>query len=121
MDGCLVKAPCGGEASARSPADRGNRGTKRSVVTERQGIPVGTVVAGANRHDSPLLRPTLEQLSRFGFHLAEKIRVHLDAGYDWLKTRELFEELGCEGHIATKGIPAPIQNTARWIVARTNS
>lgn len=121
VDGCLVKAPCGGEASGRSPVDRGKQGTKRSVVTERQGVPVGTVVAGANRHDSPLLRPTLEQLGRFGFHLPERIRVHLDAGYDSHKTRELLDELGCEGHIAAKGIPAPIQNTARWVVERTNS
>lgn len=121
VDGCLVKAPCGGEASGRSPVDRGKQGTKRSVVTERQGVPVGTVIAPANRHDSPLLRPTLEQLGRFGFHLPERIRVHLDAGYDSDKTRELLEELGCEAHVATKGIPAPIQNTARWVVERTNS
>ena len=101
--------------------DRGKQGTKRSVLVEGTGIPLGTVVAPANRHDSPLLRPTLETLSRFGFDLPERITVHLDAGYDSRATRELLEELGCEGEIATKGIPAPIQNTARWVVERTNS
>ena len=121
VDGCLVKAPCGGEAAGRSPVDRGKQGTKRSVLTEGAGIPLGTVVAGANCHDSPLLRPTLEKLGRFGFDLPEKIAVHLDAGYDSKKTRDLLAELGCEAHIATKGIPAPIQNTARWVVERTNS
>ncbi|MDQ6739030.1 MAG: IS5 family transposase [Actinomycetota bacterium] len=121
VDGCLVKAPCGGEAAGRSPVDRGKQGTKRSVLTEGDGIPLGTVVAGANRHDSPLLRPTLERLSRFGYFLPEKIRVHLDAGYDSKKTRDLLDELGCEAHVATKGIPAPIQNTARRVVERTNS
>ena len=49
--------------------DRGKQGTKRSVMTEGHGIPVGVVVAPANRHDSPLLEPTLERLSRFGFDL----------------------------------------------------
>ncbi|AIY00890.1 transposase of ISAar38, IS5 family, IS427 group [Arthrobacter sp. PAMC 25486] len=114
VDGCLVKSPCGGEASDRSPADRGKQGTKRSVLVEAWGIPRGVEIAGANRHDSPLLRPTLEKLSRFGFFLPEDIRVHLEAGYDSNKTRDLLEDLGCEGHIATKGVPAPIQNTSRW-------
>jgi transposase len=121
VDGCLVKAPCGGEAAGRSPVDRGKQGTKRSLLTEGQGIPIGVVVAPANRHDSPLLRPTLETLGRFGFDLPEEIAVHLDAGYDSNLTRGLLEELGCEAHIASKGTPAPIQNTARWVVERTNS
>ena len=121
VDGCITKAPCGGEAAGRSPVDRGKQGTKRSLLVDGAGIPLGTVVAPANRHDSPLLRPTLETLSRFGFDLPERITVHLDAGYDSKATRELLVELGCDGEIATKGIPAPIQNTARWVVERTNS
>lgn len=121
VDGCLVKAPCGGEAAGRSPVDRGKGGTKRSLLTDGQGLPLGCVVAGANRHDSPLLRPTLERLGRFGFDLPEDIRVHLDAGYDSAATGDLLDELGCEAHIAKKGLPAPIQNTSRWVVERTNS
>lgn len=121
VDGCITKAPCGGEAAGRSPVDRGKQGTKRSVLVEGAGIPLGTVVAAANRHDSPLLRPTLETLSRFGFDLPERITVHLDAGYDSKATRQLLAELGCDAEIATKGVPAPIQNTARWVVERTNS
>ena len=121
VDGCITKAPCGGEAAGRSPVDRGKQGTKRSLLVDGAGIPLGTVVAPANRHDSPLLRPTLETLSRFGFDLPERITVHLDAGYDSKATRELLVELGCDGEIATKGIPATIQNTARWVVERTNA
>jgi transposase len=120
VDGCIVKAPCGGEAAGRSPVDRGKQGTKRSLLTDGAGIPLGWVVAAANRHDSPFLRPTLEKLSRFGCCLPETIRVHLDAGYDCGVTRDLLDELGCDAKIATKGIPAPIQNTARWVVERTN-
>ena len=33
----------------------------------------------------------------------------------------MLAELGCHAEIATKGVPAPIQNTARWVVERTNS
>jgi transposase len=120
VDGCIVKAPCGGEASGRSPVDRGKQGTKRSLIVDGNGIPLGVVVAAANRHDSPLLRPTLEKLNRFA-ELPEKITVHLDAGYDSKATRELLDEFGCHGQIATKGKPAPLQATKRWPVERTNS
>jgi hypothetical protein len=77
------------------------------------------VAAPANRHDSPLLRPTLEKLPRFGFHLPQRITVHLDAGYDSGKTRTLLTELGCEWVISAKG--EPLQAGARWVVERTNS
>lgn len=38
LDGCLTKAPCGGEQAGRSPVDRGKRGTKRSSVVDAVGI-----------------------------------------------------------------------------------
>lgn len=119
VDGCIVKAPCGGEVAGKSPVDRGKQGTKRSLMTDGKGIPLGCIIAPANRHDSPLLRPTLERLSRFAFFLPERITVHLDAGYDSQKTRDLLEELGCDYVISTKG--EPLQAGARWVVERTNS
>jgi transposase len=123
VDGCIVKAPYGGEAAGPSPVDRGKQGTKRSVLTDGAGIPLGCVVAPANTHDSPLLRPTLEKLGRFelrfGVGLPEKITVHLDAGYDSTKTRDLLTELGCDAVISQKGFP--LQAGARWVIERTNS
>lgn len=62
VDGCIVKAPCGGEAAGKSPVDRGKQGTKRSLRLDGAGLPLGCVIAGANRHDSPLLEATLERL-----------------------------------------------------------
>ena len=97
VDGCIVKAPCGGENTGRSPVDRGKSGLKRSVLVEGAGVPIGVVLAGANRNDSPLLRPTLEHLGRleqrFGIGLPESMTVHLDAGYDSKITRDLLDEL----------------------------
>lgn len=119
VDGCIVKAPCGGQGAGRSPVDRGKQGMKRSVLVEGAGIPLGCVVAGANRHDSPLLRPTLEKLGRFGFDLPGQITVHLDAGYDSSATRDLLDELGCEAVISPKG--TPLQAGIRWVIERTNS
>lgn len=123
VDGCIVKAPCGGEAAGPSPVDRGKQGTKRSLLVEAKGIPLGCVVAGAHRHDSPLLRPTLEKLARFdqglGIGLPEDITVHLDAGYDSGKTRDLLDEFGCQSVISQQGFP--LQAGKRWVIERTNS
>lgn len=119
VDGCIVKAPCGGEAAGRSPVDRGKQGTKRSLLVDGNGIPIGCVVAGANCHDSPLLAPTLDKLARFGFDLPERITVHLDAGYDNRHTRDLLDVLGCDYIISSKG--EPLQAGARWVIERTNA
>ena len=98
---------------------RGTQGTKRSLLTDGAGIPLGCVVAPANRHDSPLLRPTLEKLGRFGCCLPEQITVHLDAGYDSTATRDLLTELGCDPVISATG--TPLQAGARWVIEPTNA
>ena len=36
----------------------------------------------------------------WGFGLPDDITVHLDAGYDSAKTRDLLDELGCDGVIS---------------------
>ena len=86
VDGCITKAPCGGEKAGRSPVDRGKRGIKRSTAVDARGIPLGAVTAPANRHDSPLLVPTLETVRTSG-SLVEGATVHLDRGYDSEATR----------------------------------
>ena len=121
VDGCITKAPCGGEATGRSPVDRGKQGLKRSVATEARGVPLGIVSAGANRHDSPLLVPTLEAAKRQAGPLPEQVNVNLDRGYDSDKTRAALAELGFTGEIARKGVPAPIQAGKRWVVERSHS
>lgn len=119
IDGCIVKAPCGGETAGQSPVDRGKQDTKRSLMVDAFGIRIGYVIAGAKRHDSLLLASTLEKLGRSGFHLSEQITVHLDAGYDAHKTQDLLDLLGCDYAISTKG--EPLQAGGRWVVEHTNS
>ena len=36
------------------------------LIVEARGIPLARVLAGANRHDSPLLEPTLDRLDGLG-------------------------------------------------------
>ncbi|WP_097865745.1 IS5 family transposase [Streptomyces sp. rh34] len=120
VDGSITKAPGGGEVAGRSPVDRGKQGLKRSGMTDGYGIPLGRVLAGANRHDSLLLAPTLDRLHDLG-PLPDDITLHLDAGYDSDKTRTLLNERGLLGRIAHKGEKAPIQASQRWHVERTHA
>lgn len=120
VDGCITKAPGGGEKAGRSPVDRGKQGLKRSVVTDGSGIPLHLVSVGANRHDAPLLGPTLAGIAKLG-PLPEECLVHLDRGYDSTTTRVLLEHFGFLGVIARKGVPAPIQAGKRWVVERTHA
>ena len=120
VDGCLTKAPGGGEAAGRSPVDRGKQGLKRSVVTDGTGIPLHVVSAGANRHDSPLLGPTLAGLGKLD-ELPGEVTVYLDRGYDGHPSRVLLDEFGFQGAIARKGVPAPLQAGSRWVVERTHA
>jgi transposase len=120
IDGCITKAPGGGECAGRSPVDRGKLGMKRSSMVDGYGIPLNRVLAPANRHDSPLLAPTLDKLDDLG-PLPDDITVHLDAGYDSQKTRDELTARGMTGEIARKGDKAPIQAGQRWHVERTNA
>jgi transposase len=121
VDGSITKSPCGGEVSGRSPVDRAKQGTKRSVVTDGAGLPLNVLAAAANAHDSPLLEPTLAGVPDAIGPLPDGARVHLDAGYDSDKTRDLLRILGYRHQIATKGNPCPIQVGKRWVVERTHS
>jgi len=120
VDCCITKAPCGGEKAGRNPTDRGKQGIKRSTVVDAKGIPLGAVVAPANRHDSPLLDETLDTLEVLG-ELPEQMSMHLDRGYDSRPTREMLKGRSLLAVISEKGKPAPLQATKRWVVERTNS
>ncbi|MFD5270882.1 IS5 family transposase [Streptomyces sp. NPDC058335] len=120
IDWSITKAPGGGEAAGRSPVDRVEQGLKGSGTTDGYRIPLGRVLAGANRHDSPLLAPTLNLLDGLS-PLPNDITLHLDADYDSGKTHSTLDERGLRGRIARKGEKAPVQATGRWHVERTHA
>jgi hypothetical protein len=105
-----------GECAGPSPVDRRKLGMKRSLLVEGYGIPLDRVLAPANRHDSPLLAPTLDKLDDLG-PLPDDITVHLDTGYDSQKTRDELNGRGMTGEIARKGNKAP----SRQVNAGTSS
>src|SRR2546430_1081979 len=67
-----------------NPTDRGKPGTKRSVIVEADGGPMGVVIAGANVHDTKLLEKTIDAIVVERPAPTEKSPQHLclDKGYD---------------------------------------
>jgi transposase len=45
VDGCITKAPCGGQVAGPSPVDRRKQGLKRSVATDAHGVPLAALPA----------------------------------------------------------------------------
>jgi transposase len=120
VDGCVTKAPCGGQTAGPSPVDRRKQGLKRSVATEAAGIPLAAVPAPANQRDDGLLAATLDAIGAVGPLPAQPV-VHLDAGYDYQPCRQVLAARDMVGQIATRGRPAPIQAGRRWVIERTHA
>jgi len=95
------KAPCGGEGTGPNPTDRAKIGWEWSVATDLFGIPIGWVIAGANRNDSILLEPTLQAVAARGL-LADIETLHLDRGYDSNLTTERCQSLGITDIVCAK-------------------
>lgn len=127
VDASAHKAPCGGDGTGKNPTDRGRLGWKWSLFTDRNGIPIGWATDGANRHDTILFEPTLDQVLDRGL-LADIETLHLDRGYDSASVRALCTALGVTDLVGARrrkpGDPAPAKKLAlgmRWPVERTNS
>lgn len=129
-DGCVQKAPCGGEGTGRNPVDRGKLGWKWSLATDANGIPMGWAIDGANRHDSKLLALTLDAVDDQGL-LEEIETLYLDRGYarnnNVVRTAA---EAGID-HLVVSQVrdrqpgrprqPSKVALGKRWVVERTNS
>jgi len=127
VDGSLHKAPAGGEGTGPNPTDRGKLGWKWSIATDLNGIPCGWAIDGANRNDSVLLAPTLDNAAGRGL-LAEIDTIWLDRGYDSDITRQRLAERGIDDAVIAKKRKrnaAQAKKSApmglRWPVERTNS
>jgi transposase len=120
VDGCITKAPGGGERAGRSPVDRGKQGRKRSLLTDAAGVPLHLVAAGANCPDSRLLRETLTGLDQFA-GVPAGLPVLLDRGYLGAAVQAVLTDRGCLGVFPDPGRPAAGSVGARWVVERTHS
>lgn len=119
----------GGKKVGKNPTDRGKIGTKRSVLTDGGGVPIGLAVAGANRHDFKLVEETITRIpvERPAPTLEQPQGLCLEKGYDDDEVRALLAEFGFTAHIRGRGEEAQaIKHEAgykarRWVVERTHS
>lgn len=92
-------------------------------------MPIGVAIAGANRHDSKLLGPTLESVpvTRPEPTRSNPQGMCLDKGYDYRFVREILETLHYIPHIRSRGEEkldkqtVPAYRARRWVVERTHS
>ena len=112
-----------GGAIGRNPTDRGKAGSKKSILVDAAGGPLSVVVAGANVHDTKLLRPTLESIVVDRPEGAQNLC--LDKGYDNPTGHGTVADAGYQPHIRRIGEEKLDQSgekthpARRWVVERT--
>jgi hypothetical protein len=112
-----------------NPTDRGTGGSKRSLLTEGQGVPVGWALDGANRHAMQLVRRTIERLvvARPAPSDEPPQGRGLDQGDDDDDGRAIVQAGGCTAHIRGRGDEAQVikaeagKQARRWVVERRQS
>ena len=99
------------------------------MLTEAHGVPLGLVVAGANRPDMKLVEETVDSLivKRPRPTKTRPQGMCMDKEYDYAAVREIVQEFGFTAHIRARGEEAQALNrqagfkARRWVVERTHS
>ena len=121
VDGCITKAPCGGEKAGKSPVDRGKQGIKRSTAVDGKGIPIGASALGPTATIRRCWSPPSSTLARRWEGYPNGQACIWTVATTRSLTRERLKERGLTAEIAKKGQPAPLQAGQRWVVERTNA
>ena len=80
LDGQILKAPYGSQATGPKPTDRAKPGRRRSVLTDAGAVPFALVTGGANGNDQKLLEGTLDAANRAP-GAGARLALCLDKGY----------------------------------------
>jgi putative transposase len=121
-----AKPGSGGKKTGRNPTDRGKKGTKKSLLTDGDGGPLGLVIAGANVVEQKLLKATIEAIvvERPDPEEVEQ-NLSLDKAYDNPRGRAATAEAGYIPHIRRIGEETKSCDRSkghkprRWVVERT--
>jgi transposase len=117
--------------TGHNPTDRSKLGSKRHILTDKEGIPLSTFITSANAHDITVATNTIDNVvikrpsSKSPKHSKQKQNLCLDKAYH---SKEVEQEMIKRGYIphirhrreeiifCRKKHPA-----RRWVVERTNS
>jgi putative transposase len=123
---CWARPGSGGKKTGKNPTDRGKKGTKKSLLTDGDGGPLGVVIAGANTVEQKLLGATIEAIVVERPDPAEgEQNLSLDKGYDNPNGREAAVAGGYVPHIRRIGEEQKACDRSRghkprrWVVERT--
>ena len=115
----------GGAEVGPNPTDRGKLGAKRHLVIDAQGTPLGLTLSGANRHDSPMLAPTLNAVPGVrtrhrGRPRPRPTKLHADKAYGHRRCRRECRARGFPPRISRHGSESSTRlGRPRWVVDRT--
>lgn len=126
IDTTQVRAFGGGDATGPSPVDRRKKGTKYTLLVDRDGVPLVLRAAPANRSDHCEILPAVISFpvvgGRCGRPRTHPNTLYADAGFDCEATRNILRWLGIEPHIRhAKGEHGSHLGRVRWVVERTIS
>src|SRR4051812_45205140 len=124
---CWARPGSGGKKTGKNPTDRGKKGTKKSVLTDGAGGPLGVVIAAANVVDQKLLEATIEAIvvERPEPTAEEPQHLCLDKAYDNPRGEAAATAAGYTPHIRRIGEEKkPCDKSKghkprRWVVERT--
>jgi transposase len=126
LDSASVPAKAGGAATGPNPTDRGEPGSKRHLVVDRQGVPLAVLLTAANVHDSTVLEEALDAVPPVrqprGRPRRRPKKLHADKAYDYRRCRRACRKRGIVPRIARRGVESSERlGRHRWVVERTLS
>lgn len=126
IDTTQVRAFGGGDATGPSPVDRRKKGTKFTLLVDRDGVPLVIRAVPANRSDQLEILPTVVSFPSVGGQPGRPRthpgKLYADAGFDCEATRSILRWLGIEPHIRhRKESHGSHLGRVRWVVERSIS
>jgi transposase len=114
----------GGAATGPNPTDRGRPGTKRHLITDRRGIPLGFLLTGANVHDSMPFEALIDAVppirGKRGRPRRRPDKLHADKAYDHRRCRNACRRRKIKPRIARRGLETSQKlGRHRWVIERT--
>ena len=93
---------------------------------ERGGIPLASLLTGANRHDSTVFEDLLDAIPPIktpaGRRRKRPDKLHADKGYDYPRCRRALSKRRIKVRIARKGVDSSERlGRHRWVIERTLS
>jgi transposase len=116
--------------TGHNPTDRGKLGSKRNILTDKEGIPLSTFITSANTHDVIVATNTVDNIvikrssSKPKHNQKKKQNLCLDKAYQSKEVEQEIIKRGYIPHIRHRREEKLFQKkhpARRWVVERTNS